>query len=81
MTRKLVTAARPRSGRISAAVAYSGIGRSSLYILAGKHRGLFRKNGSAVIVDFDVLDEVIATLPLADIKTNDPIRSEPPTHR
>jgi hypothetical protein len=59
---------RPRFGRIPTAVNYSGIGRSMLYIAAASHPGLFRKNGAAVIVDFDILDRVLDELPLADIK-------------
>jgi hypothetical protein len=48
---------RPRFGRIQTAINYSGIGRSMLYIAAASHPGLFRKNGAAVIVDFDILDQ------------------------
>ena len=60
--------ARPRFGRLPAATAYSGISRSSLYIAAGKTPGLFRKNGAAIVVDFDVLDRLLDDLPLARIK-------------
>jgi hypothetical protein len=35
----------------------------------------FRKNGKAVIVDFDVLDRILDTLPLAKIK---PARAQKP---
>lgn len=59
---------RPRSGRIPEAKAYSGFGRSRLYELAAAHRGLFKKNGAAVIVDFDILDRIIDELPVAEIK-------------
>jgi hypothetical protein len=59
---------RPRAGKIRSAVEYSGIGRSRLYELAIKHRGLFRKNGNATIVDFNVLDAIIDALPHAKIK-------------
>jgi hypothetical protein len=61
-------AARPRFGRLATAIAYSGIGRSSLYNFAAQTPGLFRKNGVAIIVDFDVLDKVLDELPLAKIK-------------
>jgi hypothetical protein len=54
-------------GRIPAAKAHSGLGRSSLYKLAEKHRGLFRKFGAAVIVDLEFLDQILAALPPADI--------------
>jgi hypothetical protein len=60
--------ARPRFGRLPAATAYSGISRSSLYIAAGKTPGLFRKNGAAIVVDFDVLDRLLDALPLAKIR-------------
>jgi hypothetical protein len=60
--------ARPRFGRLPAATAYSGISRSSLYIAAGKTPGLFRKNGAAIVVDFDVLDALLDGLPVAKIK-------------
>jgi hypothetical protein len=60
---------RPRSGRIKHARVYSGFGRSALYALAAAHPGLFKKNGAAVIVDYDILDEIIAALPPAKIKT------------
>jgi hypothetical protein len=59
---------RPRSGRIPQAKAYSGFGRSRLYELAAEYEGLFRKNGAAVIVDFDILDQIIDTLPIAKIR-------------
>jgi hypothetical protein len=58
---------RPRLGRIPAAKAYSGLGRSSLYRLAGTTPGLFRKNGKSTLVDFDVLDRVLDALPAATI--------------
>jgi hypothetical protein len=63
---------RPRSGRLPAAQAYSGFGRSALYEMAAKYPGLFKKNGAATIVDFDVLDAVIATLPVAAISPPKP---------
>jgi hypothetical protein len=60
--------ARPRFGRISIASNYSGISRSRLYELAAVTPGLFRKNASATIVDFDVLDRLLDALPHAEIK-------------
>jgi hypothetical protein len=60
----------PRAGRIPTATAYSGLGRSSLYRLAAVNPGLFKKNGSATIVDFDVLDQILNALPEASIKPN-----------
>jgi hypothetical protein len=58
---------RPRFGRIPTARAYAGIGRSALYRLAGTHPGLFKKNGAATLVDFDVLDQILNALPEATI--------------
>jgi hypothetical protein len=60
--------ARPRCGRISTAVAYSGVSRSRLYELAAITPGLFKKNGTATIVDFDVLDRALDVMPTADIR-------------
>jgi hypothetical protein len=61
------TQLRPRSGKIPQAVEYSGIGRSTLYELAPQFPGLFKKNGAATLVDFDILDVIIDQLPLAEI--------------
>jgi len=58
---------RPRTGKIPAATAYSGISRSILYELAAKHPGLFLKNGGATLVSFDVLDQIVDALPHAKI--------------
>jgi hypothetical protein len=66
--RVISTRVRPRFGRISAAVEYSGLGRSVLYIKAAERPGLFRKNGTANLVDFDILDQVLDELPAAKIK-------------
>jgi hypothetical protein len=59
---------QPRFGRIPDAVRYSGIGRGKLYQYAAERPALFRKNGKAVLVDYAVLDELIASLPLAKLK-------------
>jgi hypothetical protein len=66
---------RPRSGRIKDAVLYSGFARSKLYELAADYPDLFRKAGARVIVDYDVLDAIIAALPRAVIK---PPKKQPP---
>jgi hypothetical protein len=58
---------RPRAGKVTTAAAYSGLSRSRLYEIAKVTPGLFKKNGYAVIVDFDVLDRVINSLPVAEI--------------
>jgi hypothetical protein len=68
-----VAVTRPRFGRIPTAVNYSGIGRSRLYLAAASYPGLFRKNGAAVIVDFDILDRVLDEMPIAKIKPKKPI--------
>jgi hypothetical protein len=59
---------RPRFGKIPAAVSYSGISRTVLYELRDATPGLFRKNGKATLVDFDILDELLDRLPLAEKK-------------
>ena len=56
-----------RFGRIPVATAESGLSRSALYGLAATHRGLFKKAGSATIVDLDMLADIIAALPNAQI--------------
>jgi len=61
-----------RFGRIAAATLYSGVSRATLYIWAAQHPGLFRKNGSATVVDFDRLDAVLDALPPAEIKSPPP---------
>jgi hypothetical protein len=58
---------RPRLGRIPTARVYSGLGRSSLYRLAGMTPGLFKKHGKSTLVDFEVLDRVLDALPVAAI--------------
>jgi hypothetical protein len=64
----LSRAAVPRFGKIRIATQYSGLGRSKLYELAAEHRGLFRKSGVTTLVDFQILDEILNSLPLAEIK-------------
>jgi hypothetical protein len=59
---------RRRFGKIPAASEYSALSRATLYALAGKNPGLFRKSGSATLVDFDVLDAILNGLPVAEIK-------------
>jgi hypothetical protein len=58
---------QPRFGRIPAAKKRSGLSRGALYEIAAQHRGLFRKAGAATIVDLEMLDEVLADLPPAEI--------------
>ena len=59
---------RPRFGRMPGAKRYSGMSRSKLYELAAEHPGLFKKLGDQItLVDFDLLDEILAALPAADL--------------
>jgi hypothetical protein len=57
-----------RFGKIPTAVAHCGVGRTTLYKLAAKNAGLFRKFGKTTLVDLDMLDSILASLPNADIK-------------
>jgi hypothetical protein len=63
---------RPRFGKIPTAIAYSGFGRTRLYELAGKYAGLFRKADASTLVDFDILDDILDSLPKAEIKAPTP---------
>ena len=49
---------------IHEAVVYSSISRGKLYQYAAANPGLFRKNGSATIVDLRRLDELLDNLPV-----------------
>ena len=62
---------RPRFGRIPNAIGRSGLSRSELYELAAENRGLFRMRGTMTIVDLEMLDNVLAKLPAAEIKLKD----------
>jgi hypothetical protein len=66
------SSAGPRFGNISRAVDYSARSRATLYIWAAKHPGLFRKSGRSTIVDFAILDGILDTLPVAQIKLPTP---------
>jgi hypothetical protein len=68
---ELLVSNRPRFGRIPDAESRSGTKRGYLYRLAGRHPGLFRKAGSATIVDLEFLDRILADLPAAAIKAPD----------
>ena len=67
---------RPRFGSVDDAVHYGGVSRSKLYEEAAKHPGLFRKNGTATIVDFKVYDTILDGLPVAQIKPNHKLKAE-----
>ena len=62
------TQLRPRFGKIVAAAAYSGISRTVLYEMREETPGLFRKNGKSTLVDFDILDQLLDRLPVAERK-------------
>jgi hypothetical protein len=59
----------PRFGRIRDAEQRSGLRRGALYALAAEHPGLFKKAGSATIIDLQRLDQVLASLPDAKLAT------------
>jgi hypothetical protein len=61
---------RPRFGKVPTAVGYSGCSKSRLYEWGAEHAGLFRKNGASTLIDFDVLDQILDSLPIADIKAS-----------
>jgi len=42
---------------------YSGRSRSKLHQWAAEHEGLFLKDGASTLVDFDVLDRIMDSLP------------------
>ena len=60
---------RPRHVKIPEAVAYGGDSRSSLYLKAAKHPGLFVKDGASTYVDLDVYDRLLDARPAAVIGT------------
>jgi hypothetical protein len=62
---------RPRFGRIPEALAYSAVSRSRFYEWTREHPELVRKNGTASIVDFNVLDAILDELPVAQLKSED----------
>jgi hypothetical protein len=56
-----------RFGRIPQAKAQSGLSRSKLYELAAAHPGLFLKLDATTIVNLEMLDNILAELPEAQI--------------
>jgi hypothetical protein len=54
-----------RFAPIRDAVTVAGISRSQLYKFAPKYPGLFRKNGTATIVDLRILNKLLDDLPVA----------------
>jgi hypothetical protein len=59
-----------RWGRVNEAVALTGLSRSSLYKIAAKRKGLFRKYGRSTIVDLLMLDGILSDTPPAEITTS-----------
>jgi hypothetical protein len=57
----------PRFARLPIAVETRGLSRGTLYKLATKNPGLFRKHGSITMVDLQLLDSIIAEFPPAEI--------------
>jgi hypothetical protein len=62
------TRLRPRFGRVAEALAYAAVSRSRLYEWRRARPTLFRKNGSATLVDFRELDLILDALPIAALK-------------
>jgi len=62
---------RPRFGRVAEALSYAAVSRSRLYEWGRKQPKLFRKNGSASIIDFNILDQILDDLPVAKLKADD----------
>ena len=65
-----ITTSRPPSkrwGRVPDAENESGLSRSTIYKLAGKHKGLFRKHGRSTLVDLWMLHGIIEATPVAEI--------------
>jgi hypothetical protein len=77
MADKTATAA-PRFQRIPRVLKERDHSRTGLYRLAGEHAGLFRKSGRSILVDTELLDQIEAALPSANIKA-DPSRPVPVT--
>jgi hypothetical protein len=69
MTESLRHGVRPRMAKLPVAVAYSGRSRSRLYEWAQDHPELFRKDGSSMLVDFDVLDRILSALPIKSLSS------------
>jgi hypothetical protein len=61
-----------RFGRIPEATRRTGVRRSKMYGLAAQYPGLFKKLDDVTIVDFQMLDEILADLPAADIGKREP---------
>ena len=63
-------APRKRWANLPNAVAYSDRSKSTLYIMAKQHPGLFRKQGRATLVDLRLLDQILSDLPPAELSND-----------
>jgi hypothetical protein len=68
----------PRSGSVKDAINHYGLSRSSLYELAARHPGFFKKYGTKTMVDYAVGDAIVDNLPPA--KINLPYLAKPKRH-
>jgi hypothetical protein len=66
--RRLTWRQQRRFVRIPEASAYSGFKPQQLYEEAGRHEGLFRKNGVITLCDLSILDSILDSLPVAEVK-------------
>jgi hypothetical protein len=53
----------PKFGSISAATQKYGVGRSSMYLLSNENPDLIVKFGAKSLVDYGVMDRIMASLP------------------
>jgi len=58
----------PRFQKVRKAVARGPLGKTKLYALAAKHRGLFLTHDGMTIVDMAKYDEILAALPPTELK-------------
>jgi hypothetical protein len=71
--RRLTWREQRRFVRIPEASAYSGLNAQRLYEEAGRREGLFRKSSTnTTIVDLDILDDILNSFPVADVKKTEP---------
>jgi hypothetical protein len=70
-------ASRPRWGTVKKANAEYSIGKTEIYETAKKHPKLLRKWGNKTLVDFDVLDEIMDKLPVAELRPIAHIHGDP----
>jgi hypothetical protein len=54
-------------GKMPAAVAYSGRSKSRIYEWGQQFPELFRKDGASTLIDFNVLDRILDSLPIKSV--------------